>query len=444
MHVPGQARFAFKPLPEIENAQRKRLRRAVAHAYGTVPYYQETMRRLGLSPADFHTARDLSKLPVIEREDLQRDPEYFVSRAEPVEHCLSLRTAGSAGAPRQVFRDTAAVVESGAHLERPRAVMREVGRMGLRYREAVISSTFSVTEATREFFQERTLIPSDLLLPHRYLSLLDSPERNLSLLNEFRPDVVESFGSYLELLFPYIHASGRPFHRPKVVVYGSDAMSDSARRLISQTMGIPVLSAYGAIEAFHIGFECELGVGYHLNVDLVPLRVVDPEGRDLPAGESGEVIVSDLVNRATVLLNYRLGDIASTLPFECPCGRSLPLLSFIEGRIDDWVRSASGEVVHPQAVRSLFTEEEEIWQYQAVQVAPSHFEAAVVVRDGCEREALRERLAVKFARRLGEGTTVEVAFVDAIPRTPGGKVRAVRRVDAEQAGEAAPVRPVMP
>jgi phenylacetate-CoA ligase len=435
MHVLGQARFAFKPLPEIENAQRRRLRRAVAHAYATVPYYRETMRRLGLTPPDFRTARDLSKLPIIEREQLQGDPEYFVSRTEPTERYLSLRTTGSSGAPRQVFHDTAGIVEGGAHLERERAVMRKVAGIGLRYREAVIGSPFSVTKATRQFFEERTLIPSHLLLPRRYLSLFDPPERNLVLLNEFRPDALESFGSYLEVLFPYIEASGRPFHRPKVVIYGSDAMSDAVRRLISEEMGIPVLSAYGAIEAFHIGFECELGVGYHLNIDLVPLRVVDPEGRDLPVGEIGEVIVSDLVNRATVLFNYRLGDVASTLAFDCPCGRSLPLLSFIEGRTDDWVRSVTGETVHPEAVGTLFTEEQEIWQYQVVQVAPSRFQAALVVKDGCDREALRQRLAVKFARRLGRGTTLEAAFVDAVPRTPGGKVRQVRRVEAEEAGE---------
>ena len=68
----------------IERAQRRQLRATVAHAYEHVPYYRETMRRLGLGPADFETASDLAKLPLIEREQLQRDPEYFVSRAEPL------------------------------------------------------------------------------------------------------------------------------------------------------------------------------------------------------------------------------------------------------------------------------------------------------------------------------------------------------------------------
>jgi hypothetical protein len=53
---------------------------------------------------------------------------------------------------------------------------------------------------------------------------------------------------------------------------------------------------------------------------LPPWRTPDPR-------TSGEVVVSNLVNRETVLLNYRLGDVAASLPDRCPCGRSLPLLS---------------------------------------------------------------------------------------------------------------------
>jgi phenylacetate-CoA ligase len=210
-----------------------------------------------------------------------------------------------------------------------------------------------------------------------------------------------------------------------VIVYYADAMSVFARRLATETYGIPVLSIYGAIEAFHIGFECERNVGYHLNVDLVPVRLVDGEGRDVEEGENGDVIVSNLVNRATVLLNYRLGDMAFFLPGGCACGRTLPLLSFIGGRTDDWIESPSGDALHPMTVRTIFTDEEEIWQFQVEQLAPSHYRVATVVADTADRDQIRARLVEKFVHRIGSGTTIELTFVDAIPRTPGGKVRSV-------------------
>ena len=209
-------------------------------------------------------------------------------------------------------------------------------------------------------------------------------------------------------------------------------MSESGRRLLTEGLGIPVLSVYGANEAFHIGFECGQGSGYHLNVDLVPLRIVDPDGHDLPHGESGEVVISNLVNRATVLLNYRLGDIAAVRPSRCPCRRTLPVLSFIEGRTDEWIVSRSGQALHPEAVRKAFADEEEIWEHQIAQVTPSHFQLTLVADRNSDREAMTARLAQKFERRLGEGTTISVSFVESIPRTQGGKLRAVLGMRPEQ------------
>ena len=99
-----------------------------------------------------------------------------------------------------------------------------------------------------------------------------------------------------------------------------------------------VLSVYQAVEIGIIGWECERQCGHHLNVDLCPIRILDSDRRELPIGESGQVVTSNLVNRGTVLLNYMLGDLATRLPEPCGCGRSLPLLSHVQGRTTDWLR----------------------------------------------------------------------------------------------------------
>ena len=102
-------------------------------------------------------------------------------------------------------------------------------------------------------------------------------------------------------------------------------------------------------------------------------------------------------------------------------------MSFIEGRADDWIQTKLGETVHAQAVRTLFTDEDEIYQYQVRQLAPGRFDVEVVVKHGVDRRALSARLTRKFAGRLGAGTAVRVSFVDGVKRTPGGKVRVVSR-----------------
>lgn len=442
-----QARFPFQSRAVIERAQRRRVRRIVAHAHRHVPYYRETMRRLKLQPGDFRTAEDLARLPVLEREQLQRDPEYFVSRAEPIDRYLRIQTSGSTGAPRQIFHDGRAIVEGNAHLQRFRSIMTEL--VGKRYsaREAIIVTASSTFHKGHEFLERYRLIPSGPLGESLHLSVFDPPERNLELLNEFRPDLIQGYGSYFEELFARAHATGRAFHRPRLVVFWYDGMSRGGRRLISEVLGIPILSVYGAAEAFHIGFECERSLGYHLNIDLVAPRIVGSDGRELPAGESGEVIVSNLVNRATVLLNYRLGDLATRIPGTCSCGRSLPLLSFPEGRSEDWLETASGELLHPSFFSMFFkwTEDPlfaEIWQWQVVQLTPRHLRVTVVTTPSCDHETIRKRIVEKLGGRLGEGTTVDVEFVDRLPRTSGGKVRTVQGLKRRETAGAVPETPV--
>jgi phenylacetate-CoA ligase len=221
------------------------------------------------------------------------------------------------------------------------------------------------------------------------------------------------------------------------VTYTSDSLSPPVRALIEQRFGIPVFTTYQAVEAFKIGFECERHSGLHLNVDLYPLRVVDRADRDLPPGESGEVIVSNLVNRGMVLLNYRLGDIVTLLPARCTCGRSLPLLSFPQGRSDDLIELASGRIVHPQAIRGVFNEERLIWEYQVEQLTDTHFRVALLAAPACDKEASRHRVVENLEQVLGRGLRIDVAFVDSIDRTLGGKFAPVVSRRARQRRAAA-------
>jgi phenylacetate-CoA ligase len=421
--APLEARFPFRSPTAIERAQRRRLRATVAHAHEHVPYYRETMRRLGLGPGDIAAAADLAKLPLIERDQLQRDPEYFVSRAWPLERYLKLRSGGSTGAPATVFRHPSVLFESAAHKERWRSIAVRLAGRRARIRQALIALPGGEGGAAASF-DSNTLLPSAVRVRRLRLSMLEPPAKLIGPLNDFRPDSIASYGSYLEALFTHVHSNGVELHLPRTVGYSSDEMSEAARRLITERFGIHVLSAYRAIEAPHIGFECERHTGYHLSVDLVPVRIVDPEGSDLAVGEEGEVVVSNLNPAGTVLLNYRLGDRAARLGEDCTCGRNLPLLSFVHGRADEWVTNARGERVHGQGIRDLMRLRADVLRYQVVQETPTSFRAAVVA-PGADGDELARWLRDRMRGWLGEAIEVEMSLVDDLPRTAGGKTRPV-------------------
>jgi phenylacetate-CoA ligase len=438
--IAGQARIPFAPPDAIAAAQRRRVRAMVAHAVRTVPFYREELRRLGLRPEDFRDVRDLALLPIVERQQLQLDGARLESSAVRASDRLTLRTGGSTGAPRAVHHSTRAIVLNAAHGERERTIVTKALGRRVGYRETVIGSPRSTAQEVQAHLRAHTIQPRGVRVERQYLSVLDPVERSAERLAEFAPDVVHGYGSYLAVLFAHLRACGYGVPLPRVATFSSDALSDGARALIRDELGIRVLGTYQAVEAFKIGFECGESEGLHVNVDLYPLRVVDAGGTDVPDGEPGDVVVSNLVNDATVLLNYRLGDIAALIPGPCPCGRTLPRLTQPLGRLDDWL--CVGETrVHSQGVRTIFTTEAEILQYQVVQRAPLAFTVAVVTRGPVNEAAMGARVAAGFRARFGERVDVELARVDDLPRTARGKVRAIVPFDERARADLEPAQP---
>lgn len=421
----GQAEFPFQQPEIILHAQTERLRWMVAYAYRSVPYYRETFDRLGLRPADFRSVDDLANLPILERAKIQQDPEYFCSTSVPQKNLLKLRSGGSTGATRTIFHDPRGVFANAAHGERERSIWTSMIGKKYGYRELVISPPNSSTFKVQRFCRQHGLYPRRVSIERDYLSLLDSPETTIQRINAFQPHIIHAYGSYFSILFGHLAATNEDFYRPIALTYTSDDLSVSVRRLINKRFKLPVFTTYQAVEAFKIGFECEEHSGVHLNVDLYPLRIVDASGRTLPAGESGEVIVSNLVNGGTVLLNYRLGDIAALQCGQCHCGRSLPLLSFPQGRSDDLIKLASGHIVHPQGIRNLFNDEELILEYQVVHQTDTHFRVSLLATPTCDHASTRQRIEAKLAGVFGDNITTDIAFVTSIDRTAGGKFRPV-------------------
>ena len=392
--------------------------------FRTVPFYRAAMQRLGLTPSDFRTAADLGKLPVVDRSDLRREARAFDSTARRRGANLDIFSGGSTGLPRTIKWSTAAILQNACHAERERSIIAAaVGRF-VDYRETVLASPLGCENKIQTFYSEHAALPSWARITYQHLSLIEiTPEQNVEHLNRFKPHVLRSYGSYLDRLFRYVHRTGAQFHRPRVVFYDADALPESTRSLIAEEFGACVLSALQGGGGVQDWLRMRAALRLSPQRGRLPRRIVDRAGNDVQPGESGEVIVSNLVNRATVLLNYRLGDVAHLLTGACACGRTLPLLSFIEGRTNNWVVLTFGGTTHPQTVRSLFTNEPAISQYQVVQRSPEYFTVAIV--GVTHDDGIADRVRRRFRERFGEVVRTDVDFVDAIEPSAGGKMRPV-------------------
>ena len=420
-----QARFPFLAESTIRKAQQRRAQATVAYAYAHVPYYRETMRRLILTPQDFRSAGDLARLPLIEREQLQRDPEYFRSEQWPAAACILLQSGGTTGAPMTVFRDPPSLLLESAQRERLRSLVAQLAGRHVRYREAAIKPHNSSVSTAINAVGRASLVPPSMRVQRRDFSMLRPPAELIPELGQYRAEVITSYGSYLEALFSHAREHGERLRPTRVAVYGADSLSATTRDWARAELGIEVLSSYNAVETPQIGFDCEHHRGHHLNVDLCPIRLIGADGREASDGEPGEVVVSNLVNRGTVLLNYRLGDVVARTSERCACGRTLPLSSYPERSGARWLDLGDGITIHAQALQLILRTEMGISRYQIVQEAPRRFLLRLVPAPRCDHESMRSRILDQFGNRLGVGVAVRVEFVSDLPTAPGGKIQAV-------------------
>ncbi len=418
-HLPGQRGAHYRRREAIEATRDARVRDTVRYAARSVPYYRALLAREGFDAREVRTADDLRRLPVVERAAVQLSPEAFRAETSEGGDAIEFRTTGSTAMPLVVHHSRSSLLENIAYGERERLVERTLlGRR--RYTAFDIRATGGTLPRVQAFYAASSYRP--FRPGRRHVSVDDPPRAVIAAINDARPEVVRSYGGYLELLFRVAAATGELRHLPALVSYAGDTMSDGGRALIEDELGIPVLSAYNAVEAFKIGFTCERRAGFHVHEDLCDVRLVDADGRDAGPGERGEVVISNLVNRATVLLNYRLGDVARLVDEPCECGRMSRRLVELEGRVDDVIQLGPGEYVYPTRVWRVFRGRSSILRYQLVQHERDRFELRVVTAGGSAGEQAAAEAALELEELLG-GAEVELVRCDDLPAGLGGKFR---------------------
>ena len=230
-----------------------------------------------------------------------------------------------------------------------------------------------------------------------------------------------SFGSFADHFFRSLQESGYRVHLPRAWDYTGDAISPGAKEL-AEERGCTLHSSYLTFEAGLIGFECERCDGHHVNVDLCALRIVGDDGRSVDADVSGEVVISNLFNRAMVLLNYRLDDLAALRAEPCVCGRSLPVLEGVQGRLSEIVTLADGRKLSGLHVEGFFREElRQALKVQIAQSRPGEIRLRIVPFKNVDRDTLRTTLTRRAEQVFGADAVVTVEFVDDLASTPAGK-----------------------
>ena len=390
-----------------------RLRRLAERAWA-LPYYRDAFSRAGVRQQDFENQSVLQRLPFLTKPILQ---EEFASCEEEKSAGFEVVTSGSTGEPHRIFRTLQDQAEISAVWDR---LFVAFGRRRLD-RQVNIGSGRAVAKHGPVALLRRVG-----LLPHLHqLSSFDSREHQIALLRQVQPHMLSSYAVALEDLAEAVLDAGVTDIRPRVVYSSAMELTDRCRELCHDAFGVRPLDVYATVETGPVAWECPQNKGVlHLNDDVQIVEIVDADGRSMPDGEPGEIVITQLTCFAQPLIRYRIGDLGYRVPDRCPCGRGLALMGPVAGRTKHTIRTADGRILNSAVIGSCISPFSEVRRWQARQQAPDTLRILLVPSLGwgdTSLGAIRGSLRAK----LGQSLMVELVLVSEIPLAPSGKVQTI-------------------
>lgn len=206
----------------------------------------------------------------------------------------------------------------------------------------------------------------------------------------------------------------------KVVLTNAEPLFDFQREAMRHAFNCPVRETYGLCEMVCAMSECEFE-RMHLWTEAGVAEILDYNDQPVPPGVSGKLICTGLLNEAMPLVRYEVMDEArfAKPDYRCPCGRSLPVVDKILGRLDDTIVTKDGRRL--ALLDIVFGAHLRIKEAQIVQESLDLVRVRVVPANGWSNSDESE-IKSALRERMGE-TEIRVEVVEEIERTFAGKLR---------------------
>lgn len=412
---------------EVMALQRERLAWTLRHAYGNVPHYRTAFDAAGLKPEDFRDLPDLARFPFTTKADLRANYPFGMF-AVPREQVARIHaSSGTTGKPTVVgytARDIGTWAEVVA-----RSIRAAGGRPGMIVHVAYGYGLFTGGLGAH-YGAERlgcTVVPVSGGMS----------ERQVQLIEDFRPDVIMVTPSYMLALLDEFRRQGRDPRRTslKVGIFGAEPWTEAMRAEIERSFGMQAVDIYGLSEVIGPGVaqECvETKDGLHVWEDHFYPEVIHPEtGAVLPEGEVGELVFTSLTKEAMPVIRYRTRDLTRLLPGTARAG--MRRMEKVTGRTDDMI-ILRGVNLFPSQVEELILRVDGLApHYQLVLTREGALDQMTVAVEalpgvtGAERERCARALAHHVKETIGLTVAVELRDPEAIERSLGKARRVVDR-----------------
>ncbi len=395
-------RTQWLELSALKKYQEKQLRAIIRHAYRNVPYYNKLFRQRNIQPEAIKTFEDLVKIPILTKADLRNHFDELIASNASIFKYGKSHTSGSTGVPVDFYLDQ-------QNREREYAAkwrQRRWANVNLNSRIATFRA-FRGLSGT-DYLSGKPRWKTNALSKELEFNVFGIRKETLAeqvkKLRKFKPELIEGLPSAIELLAKYMIDEKIKDVTPLVIQTSSESLS-TRRVAIEEGFGCKVLDWYGQSEYVVSAAECPEG-NYHVTESGVMEIIRD--GEQVSDGEIGEIIGTGLYNYSMPLIRYRTTDVGRCSEEKCTCGRGMPLVRSLEGRVSDSILASEGRIVTGQLV-------EQYWKHQISHKAP-HLEYVHII------QRANTSLLVKIVKSKGYSEKEEAAIVNGLNKLLGPEI----------------------
>ena len=365
------------PREEIERIQLERLQETVSRVYEKVAPYRKKMDDAGVNPEDIKTLADLAKLPFVTKQDMRDNYPFGLFAVDRDSLVRIHASSGTTGKPTVVGyteNDLKTWTECVSRIAcMGGATSHDIAQICFGY--GMFTGALGLHYGLENI--GAAIVPSST----------GNSQKQIMYMQDFETSLLVATPSYALRLAEVANEMGvdpKKDLKVKIALVGSELLTDAMREEMHKVWGKDILitSNYGMSELMGPGVsgECLEHCGMHINEDYFIPEIIDPKtGEVLPAGETGELVITCIKKEGLPLIRYRTKDITKLYYEPCKCGRTLCRMENLSGRSDDMLK-IRGVNVFPSQIEEVILGIEELGP---------HYEIIL------EREGYLDKLTVK-------------------------------------------------
>jgi len=391
---------------KIQQWQNERFKELIAHFYENSSYFRQVLEEKDLTPADFTTLVDINKLPAINKDIIQKNYDRIVPvNIRQIRHKYA-STGGSTGNPLRFLID----YNSWSYTTAIKIYFWQ--KIGYLYGDRYIALGSSSLFQTNKKSQKHTLyffLKSGI--PLNGMNMSDEKIiEYIEILRSKKVRYIYGYASAIYLLARFVNKNNI-----KLDIRGcfptSEILADIYRIEIEKAFNCPVLDGYGARDGGITAWEIHRGCFHVAHNSYAETIQISTEN-------SGQLLVTDLLNKAFPFIRYEIGD-ETVLANQSSCSYNGQILTRILGRVSNVIRLENGRVITGPGFTILFKDLNVI-AYRTSQINGKKIKLEIQPSDKYSKE--EEKIILDtFHKHAGDDCEIELVYVDTFKISSSGK-----------------------